>query len=152
MSTELALFLLRLLSGVLLLVLLGALFLVMWRDYKATAREAEARRRSYGRLVGLIEINGALTKTGESFPLLPLTSLGRAPTNSIKIDDTFASSEHAIVALRNGQWWLEDRKSRNGTTLNGLPINQPVIVTDGDIIGVGSVRYRLDMEEDRARG
>ena len=132
--------------------MLGGLFLIMWRDYRATAREAEASRRSYGRLVGMIEIDGAMAKTGESYPLLPITSLGRAPTNSIKIDDTFASGEHALVVLRNGQWWLEDRKSRNGTTLNGLAVNQPVIVTDGDIIGVGSARYRLDMEEDRAGG
>jgi uncharacterized iron-regulated membrane protein len=151
-STELALFLLRILSGALLLLMLAALFFVMWREYRATARETEARRRSYGRIVGLIEIDGMMAKTGESFPLLPITSLGRAPTNTIKIDDTFASGEHAVVALRNGQWWLEDRKSRNGTTLNGIPINQPVIVTDGDIIGVGSARYRLDMEEDRPRG
>ena len=149
MSTELALFLLRLLSGVLLLVMLGGLFLIMWRDYRATARETEASRRSHGRLVGLIEVDGQVAKTGESYPLLPLTSLGRAPTNSIKIDDNFASSEHAVVALRNGQWWLEDRKSRNGTTLNDVPVTQSVIVTDGDVIGVGSKRFRLEMEEER---
>lgn len=129
--------------------MLGALFVVMWRDYRATSREAEASRRSYGRLVGLLEVDSTLVKTGESFPLLPLTSLGRAPTNSVKVDDTFASGEHAIIALRNGQWWLEDRKSRNGTTLNGLPVTQAVIVTDGDIIGIGSARYRIDMEDAR---
>jgi hypothetical protein len=145
-STELALFFLRLLSGVLLLVMLGELFLIMWRDYRATARETEASRRSFGRLIGLIEVDGQLARNGESYPLLPLTSLGRAPTNSIKIDDNFASSEHAVVALRNGQWWLEDRKSRNGTTLNDVPVTQPVIVTDGDIIGIGSTRFRLEME------
>lgn len=146
MSTELALFFLRLLSGVLLLVMLGELFLIMWRDYRATARETEASRRSFGRLIGLIQVDGQLARNGESYPLLPLTSLGRAPTNSIKIDDNFASSEHAVVALRNGQWWLEDRKSRNGTTLNDVPVTQPVIVTDGDIIGIGSTRFRLEME------
>lgn len=134
------------------MLLLGALFVVMWRDYRATSREAEASRRSYGRLVGLIEVDGNMVKTGETFPLMPLTSLGRAPTNSIKVDDTFASGEHAIIVLRSGQWWLEDRKSRNGTTLNGMPVNQPVIVTDGDIIGIGSARYRLDMEDSRLRG
>jgi FHA domain. len=48
--------------------------------------------------------------------------------------------------MRNGQWWLEDRKSRNGTTLNGMPVTQSVIVTDGDIIGIGKMRFRLDLE------
>jgi hypothetical protein len=135
------------LSGVLLLVMMASLFLIMWRSYRASARETEASRRSYGRIVGLIEVDGTMAKTGQSYPLLPLTSLGRAPTNSIKVDDTFASGEHAVISLRSGQWWLEDRKSRNGTTLNGLPVTQSVIVTDGDIIGIGSLRYRLDMEE-----
>jgi hypothetical protein len=126
--------------------MLFALFLVMWRDYHSAAREAEASRRSYGRLVVLHEMDGTYAITGESYPLLPLTSLGRSPTNTIRIEDSFASTEHAAVVMRNGQWWLEDRRSRNGTTLNGIAVSQPVIVTDGDIIGIGQKRFRLEME------
>ena len=48
--------------------------------------------------------------------------------------------------MRNGQWWLEDRASRNGTLLNGVPVQQPVIVTDGDVIGIGNYHFRLEME------
>lgn len=147
MSTEIALFLLRLLSGVLLLGLLAALFVVMWRDYRSSAREVEASRRSYGRIVVLRELDGSVTRTGEVYPLLPITSLGRSPTNAIRVNDNFASGEHAVVAMRNGQWWLEDRQSRNGTTLNGIVVNQPVVVTDGDVIGIGKLRFRLEMED-----
>lgn len=141
------LFILRLVSGALLFFMLLALFTVMWRDYRAAAEENEATRRTYGRIEVLHELDGNYAVTGENYPLLPITSLGRAPTNTIRIEDTFASSEHALVALRNGQWWLEDRHSRNGTLLNGIPIDQPVIVTDGDIIGVGHKHFRLDMEQ-----
>lgn len=146
MSTELVLFLLRLISGALLIAVLVLLLVFMWRDYHSAATQAEASRRTYGRLTSLLEVDGNHAVTGQSFPLLPITSLGRAPTNTIPIDDTFASSEHAVVSMRNGQWWLEDRKSRNGTTLNGMPVTQPIIVTDGDIIGVGKMRFRLDLE------
>jgi len=145
-STEIALFLLRLLSGLLLLGLLGALFVLLWREFRASAREVEASRRTYGRIVVLREVNGTMTRTGEVYPLLPITSLGRSPTNSIRIDDSFASGEHAVVTMRNGQWWLEDRQSRNGTMLNGVLVNQPVVVTDGDIIGIGKLRFRLEIE------
>ncbi len=146
MTTEITLFVLRLLAGAILLLMLLALFVVMWRDYHSSAREAEASRRTYGRIIVMHELDGSYARTGESHPLLPTTSFGRAPTNTIRVEDTFASSEHAVVVMRNGQWWLEDRASRNGTTLNGVSVNQPVVVTDGDVIGIGHLRYRLEME------
>lgn len=146
MTTEVLLFILRILSAVLLLSLLGILFFVIWRDYHTTVHQVKESRRSYGQLVAMREVDGNSMLTGDIYPLLPLTSLGRSPTNTIRIDDTFASGEHAVVMRRNGQWWLEDRRSRNGTTLNGLPVNKPIIVTNGDIIGVGTMRYRIELE------
>ena len=146
MSAEVILFVLRLLSGLLLLAILIALFVVIWRDYRTSIKDAELDRRVYGRLAVLRNIDGVDVVTGESYPLLPLTSLGRSPTNTIRINDSFASSEHALVALRNGQWWLEDRQSRNGTLLNDMRVNQPVVITDGDIIGIGNIKFRLELE------
>jgi hypothetical protein len=148
MNIELVLFLLRLVSGLLLLALMGGIFLTLWRDYRHVVESAEANRRIYGQLVALHEVNGNYIVTGANYPLLKLTSLGRSPTNSITIEDTFASSDHAFVALRGGQWWLEDRHSRNGTTLNEVRITQPVIITDGEIIGIGRNRFRLELEQE----
>jgi hypothetical protein len=146
LSTEVILFLLRLVSGLLLVTLLIALFVVILRDYRSTVIQVEASHRTYGQLIGFREIDGKLILTGENYPLLPLTSLGRSPTNTITINDSFASSEHALVALRSGQWWLEDRHSRNGTMLNNMPISQPVVITQGDIIGIGKLSFRLELE------
>jgi pSer/pThr/pTyr-binding forkhead associated (FHA) protein len=146
LSTDVALFLLRLVSGLILLLLLFTLFIVIWRDYHTTAKDAELDRRIHGRLIAVRTIDGADVITGESYPLLPLTSLGRSPTNTIYINDTFASGDHALVALRNGQWWLEDRQSRNGTLLNDMPVNQPVVVTDGDVISIGKIKFRIELE------
>ena len=146
MSTEVILFLLRLISGLLILSFLVALFVIIWRDYHGTIQQLDATRRTYGQLVGMREIEGERVVTGEIFPLLPLTSLGRSPTNSIIINDSFASSEHAVVALRHGQWWLEDRNSRNGTALNDLPVTEPVIITHGDIIRIGTMSFRFELE------
>jgi hypothetical protein len=146
-TTELLLFILRLVSGALLFTVLVLLFIFMWRDFRSAATQIEAGRRAYGRLTVLYEVDSTHAVAGQSYPLLPITSLGRAPTNTIPIEDTFASSEHAVVAKRNGQWWLEDRQSRNGTMLNGMPVTQPVIITDGDIIGIGKMRFRLDLEQ-----
>ena len=147
MTADLALLLLRFLSAALLLLLLLVIFMAVWRDYRATTSSMIATRRSHGQLVAMRELNGQYVLTGATYPLLPLTSLGRAPTNTILVDDHFASNEHALLAMRNGQWWLEDRQSRNGTTLNELVVRQPIIITDGDIIGIGNMRYRLELEK-----
>ncbi len=146
MTTEGVLLLLRIVSGLLLAGVLLVLFAALWRDYHHVASGVEARRRSYGKLVALRELDGQIVVTGETYPLLSLTSLGRAPTNTVPISDSFASSEHALVALRDGQWWLEDRNSRNGTMLNDLPLTAPVVLTEGDVIGIGQAKFRLELE------
>jgi hypothetical protein len=146
MSTEFLLLILRIISGITLLLFLGLIFGALWRDYRSTVVSAEASRRAYGQLVELREVDGSYLPVGTQYPLLQLTSLGRAPTNTIMVDDTFASGDHAVVALRSGQWWLEDRQSRNGTTLNEILISQPAVITDGDVIGIGKIRFRVELE------
>jgi hypothetical protein len=143
MTLDIILFGLRVCSGLLLISILTAFFVIVWRDYRTAAAAAQVSRRVYGQLVKLAAIGDVYAETGETFPLLPITTFGRAPTNSIVIDDTFASSEHALLALRNGQWWLEDRDSRNGTLLNNERISMPIIVTDGDVVSIGSVSFRM---------
>jgi len=145
-SFDVMLLVLRLASAALMVLIVGALMLIIWRDYRAAISQAAASKRSHGFLVAMREVDGSLILTGEIYPLLPLTTLGRAPTNTIRVQDNFSSSEHARIARRNGQWWLEDRKSRNGTTLNHAPVLQPTVITNGDIIGIGSLHFRVDLE------
>jgi hypothetical protein len=146
MDTEILLFILRMISAGLLLAILAAVFYIIWKEYRSTIQEIEANRRTYGKLLVMEVIDSQYLLTGETYPLLPLTSLGRSPTNAILVEDTFASSEHARVFLKNGHWWLEDRRSRNGTTLNEVPITGVVIMTNHDIIGIGNKRYKLELE------
>lgn len=147
MEIAVVLFALRLIAALLLLTIVGVIFWSLWRDYRTTLSQLHSNRRVYGSLVAMQEIDESYVLTGDLYPLLPITTIGRAPTNSIVVHDTFASNEHALVALRSGQWWLEDRSSRNGTLLNGVLINRGVIITAGDVIGVGHARFRLDLEQ-----
>jgi hypothetical protein len=146
-SLDIILFILRLLSGILLLAMMGAMFVLLWRDYASTANHGEISRRSYGQLIGLVQMQDLFAPTGETYPLRPLTSIGRSPTNSIIINDEFASSEHATISLKDGRWWLEDRNSRNGTLLNGEPMKTAVIVTDGDIVSIGTTHFKLALDQ-----
>src|SRR3990172_1025966 len=145
MSPVVLLFILRVILAVLLYGFLAALFWMLWQDVRAAARETTARTRRLGQLVVLDPSLPSLA-AGTAFPLLPVTSLGRAPTNTAPLPDDTASLEHALLHLRDGQWWLEDLDSRNGTRLNSQPITQPTPVVPGDVIGVGRVKLKIELE------
>lgn len=145
MSLEVVLLVLRIITGVLLVSFLGAVFVILWRDFHAAVTEVTGGRLHRGRLVVVGSPDGGLER-GASFALLPVTSLGRGDTNTIVVRDSFASQEHALVVWRSGQWWLEDRHSSNGTLLNGDPIHEPVVVSSGDVIGIGQVQLRVELD------
>jgi len=146
MTLDLILFLLRIASAVVLISLMGMILYTLWRDLQSASQVRDANRRSYGRIVPLQAIDGEYIHVGEAYPLVPLTEIGRAATSTIVVADSFASNSHARVVLRGGQWWLEDQQSRNGTMLNDIPVERPVVLTDGDVIGIGEMRFRLELE------
>jgi hypothetical protein len=135
---------LRLLMAVLLYAFLAAVLVMLWRDLRQATAGREAARPG-GQLVVLHAADEALA-VGTTFSLQPLTSIGRSPTNTIPIPDTYASAQHALLTLREGQWSLEDLDSRNGTLLNGVRIDGPTVVSAGDVIGVGRSQLKLELE------
>jgi two-component system cell cycle response regulator len=65
------------------------------------------------------------------------TVLGRAPNAEVRLVDDGVSRHHARLRLETDQLWLEDLESRNGTFVNGLKIDQPTVLREGDKIQVG---------------
>lgn len=145
MSPNLIFFILRFALALIILIFLGAIFFLLWKDVTRATIETQARDKVRGRLI-VIDGESPPIRVGDSFPLLTLTSIGRAPTNTAHIDDDTASLEHALVHLRDGRWWLEDLDSRNGTILNNNQIDHPVPVGAGDVIEVGRVKLKLEIQ------
>jgi pSer/pThr/pTyr-binding forkhead associated (FHA) protein len=149
-SVNVLLLILRVAGALLLYIFLLGVLAVIWRDWRAVANQAEQSRASTSRSLGQLVVVAA-GKTdllpGHAFPLNVVTGLGRALSNTIVIEDAFASSEHALLALRDGRWWLEDLGSRNGTQLNGERLSAPAIVATGDEIGIGGVRLRIELAD-----
>jgi hypothetical protein len=138
---------LRLLLVILLYAFLTTLFLMLWRDLRqvTTGREdAHGVVRPSGQLVVLRTPDEELA-VGTAFLLQPVTAIGRSPSNTIPTSDTYASAHHALLTWRAGQWWLEDRDSRNGTLLNDTRIDGPTIVSAGDVISVGRTQLKLEV-------
>jgi pSer/pThr/pTyr-binding forkhead associated (FHA) protein len=97
-----------------------------------------------GRLV-VLEIGTARSvRQGVVVELAPITTIGRRPDNTLPLDDARVSNEHALIAWRDGYWWVSDAGSTNGTQVNNQPINAPTPLNFGDIVGIGGVRMRLE--------
>ncbi len=141
---DILIFIIRLLFSVLLYVFLGVLFFLLWRDLKVATRHqvTDVARERPGQLRVLHGCEAV--KEGSIIHLVPFTTIGRAEANTIAISDPYASGEHALVAWRSGQWWLEDRDSRNGTLLNEIPVEEALIIGHGDVIGIGQMKFKFE--------
>ncbi|MBN1420844.1 MAG: sigma 54-interacting transcriptional regulator [Planctomycetes bacterium] len=86
---------------------------------------------------------------GREFDLtdLPLT-IGRDPSNGIALTDESVSRVHARIERRDGRLWISDEGSRNGTFLNGMPVEASEIAPD-DRIGIGDTELRYVGEPTR---
>lgn len=145
MTPEILLFALRLLGGLLLLLFAGALLRAIRQDMALAANQVASRHHARGRLV-IVTAGDSSLEVGQAFALLPVTSLGRAPSNTVHLADTYASNDHALLTLRSGRWWLEDLGSSNGTTLNDQLLAAPAVVSSGDLIGIGRVTLKVEFE------
>ena len=72
------------------------------------------------------------------------TTIGRQPTCGVVIADSSVSRVHAEISRKDGGWWLIDKGSTNGTTVNGSPVIDPVELHHGDAIVFGSVAVRFE--------
>ncbi len=74
-----------------------------------------------------------LELAGREVALAGNCSLGRSSSNSVVIADAKASRHHATIHLQDeGEFWLIDLGSINGTALNDRRVVRPVRLRDGD--------------------
>jgi len=132
---------------ILRLAFLAAVFLFLYGVLRALVRDlrrAEREQRSeLGRLV-VVAADGDAPAPGAVFPLDVITTIGRAASSTVVLDDQFASNEHARLTFRGRSWHLEDLGSTNGTFVQGERLDGPVALVFGDEFTVGRTRLRLE--------
>jgi pSer/pThr/pTyr-binding forkhead associated (FHA) protein len=78
------------------------------------------------------------TVKGKEFALTSEVTVGRAGGCAVPLpDDTFVSQLHARVFRHDGDLFVEDLGSTNGTFVNGKKVSAPVSVRKGDRIQFG---------------
>ena len=92
----------------------------------ATAQDADAPELAW------------LETAGNKYPIRSGCSVGRSARNTIVLDSQKVSRRHAIInPQNNGEYWLIDLGSSNGTFMNHRRVKQPMRLSDHDQIIIG---------------
>ena len=69
--------------------------------------------------------------------------IGRADDSTLVLTDDYASTRHARLTNRGGQWYVEDLGSTNGTYLDQQRVQGPLLVGPGQPIRIGQTALEL---------
>ena len=140
-------------TGVILLILrfaftlclylfIGWVLYILWRELKQQSNQLAERQPTALTLSPQTDSDLAVTRL-----TIPEITIGRDPTCNFPLNDKTVSAQHARLSYRQGQWWIEDLRSTNGTFLNNEPVSLPLVVTTGDELRFGQVAFRISIGE-----
>jgi pSer/pThr/pTyr-binding forkhead associated (FHA) protein len=136
--------------------LLVLLYFFVYRSIRSVATDVLGRRQAAGRdqraattvsrgrrAPTSVIVHGADGAKPTTLRLSGPTDVGRAPSCTITVDDTYVSQQHARLFDRAGAWFVEDLGSTNGTYLNDQRVTQPAEVHAGDVVRLGKTVLEL---------
>jgi hypothetical protein len=146
---------------VLKIAFLVLLYLFVWRVVRTAGRDMRLPQESFilrpsalaGGAIGqaiqsgrLVVTNSPVLEEGTEYSLdSAAVTIGRAGQNDVSIDgDEFASSRHARVEPRRDGVWVNDLGSTNGTFVNGVRIDRPRKLVNGDVVRTGETELRYE--------
>lgn len=131
---------LRIFLAAALYAFLGWALYTLWRDLRMQTLILAAQKTPTITLtrIGMDEFEPASFQKSEIF-------IGRELTSSLPIIDDTVSGQHARLAYRHNQWWVEDLKSTNGTFLNDEPVQTMTVLVSGDEIRVGQTVMKVEI-------
>ena len=69
--------------------------------------------------------------------------IGRSPASTLVLQDEYASSRHARLRCSDGQWWIDDLGSTNGTYVDDERLVEPRKLGLGDNVRIGQTTLEL---------
>ena len=145
---------------ILKIAFLVLLYLFIWRIVRTASRDLRLPQESFilrpalaGGPIGqsirpgrLVVVVSPVLELGEEYELnsSPLT-VGRAGQNDVALEnDEFASARHVRIEPRRDGVWVNDLGSTNGTFVNGIRIDRPRKLVQGDVVRVGETELRFE--------
>ena len=77
--------------------------------------------------------------SGDEWPLVHDTVIGRDPGCAIHLDAPSVSARHADITIIDGRPTISDLGSTNGTRINGTPLKSLHTLATGDLITIGTI-------------
>lgn len=74
-------------------------------------------------------------------------TIGRSTSCTISISDRYLSRQHAEITRVDGQWFVTDGGSVNGTLLNDVPLRESTLLRPGDRITIGDNQIHVLAED-----
>lgn len=74
--------------------------------------------------------------------------IGRGLDCQLVLSDPLCSRVHASIERLNGEWWIKDRQSRNGTYVNNQKTEDAQLV-EGTQVRIGSVIFEFRQSKER---
>jgi pSer/pThr/pTyr-binding forkhead associated (FHA) protein len=118
------------------------------RAVAAAAQQAPSRpaRATIGgnRPPGKLKVLEPVERRGRVYELSDELTVGRAGGCQVALgEDTYVSQLHARVFRREGQFYVEDLGSTNGTYVNRKKVTAPIAIRKGDRLQVGKTVMEL---------
>lgn len=109
----------------------------------AALHEQRGRRRGRGGPpAALVVVEGA--QAGRTVPLGPEPiTIGRSQDCTLPLQDQYASTQHARLYPRDGQWFVEDLGSTNGTYLDRTKVTGAQPMPPGAPLRIGKTVMEL---------
>ena len=73
--------------------------------------------------------------------------VGRANSNNLSFDDTKMSRQHFAIEVQNGEYYISDLKTTNGTFLNGVKVAGKRKLENNDVITAGNEKFVFKVGE-----
>jgi pSer/pThr/pTyr-binding forkhead associated (FHA) protein len=107
-----------------------------------TPKTAKPAKKRKGLPASVTIADGPQAGVGASLTEEPVI-IGRGSDCQIRLDDDYSSTRHARLFLSEGQWWVEDLGSTNGTYLDGQRVTRPVPAEIGGSIRIGRTTLNI---------
>ncbi|MEA4813218.1 MAG: FHA domain-containing protein [Anaerolineaceae bacterium] len=73
-------------------------------------------------------------------------TIGRDQECDLSVPNSTMSARHAMLSFHQNQWWIEDLNSTNGSYIEDLRIEEPMVIKDGDVITCGEVPIMISIK------
>ncbi|PRR69085.1 FHA domain-containing protein [Clostridium thermopalmarium] len=132
---------LRLLIIVIIYIIIFWALRIMYKDIKG------GNRRRVSRQLGLEVIkvgdNKSNLKVGSVIPIHSKMTIGRREDNLLVLHDQYVSGHHAVIFIKNNEYFIKDLDSTNGTLLNGKRLDKVLTLKLDDEIIIGEYIFKV---------